>query len=118
MDLIYKSGLIILIVSLISAGQLLFKLASLLIVENNPVFGFKVLGVIFLSFLISGIGSLVYISLLRTIPLSIAYPFMALSYIAVPIMSYVFYNDSININYYVGITFVIVGLIVITHDFG
>jgi drug/metabolite transporter (DMT)-like permease len=106
--------MILLTVILVSVGQVMFKYVSLLITANNPVLGFKVLSYIVLAFFISGCGTLIYIALLRSMTLSKAYPFMAMSFVIVPVLSCFFYGDKLSISYFAGIALIVIGIAVVT----
>lgn len=100
-------------VCLISLGQILFKYVGMLsAAEANGlniraiVFGAVALG-------IYGLATLVWIYLLRSIPLSKAYPFMALSFVLVPLAAVVFYAEAVNAAYVAGLVLIISGIFVI-----
>jgi drug/metabolite transporter (DMT)-like permease len=57
---------------------------------------------------------LIWIYVLRTLPLSLAYPLTALSYVIVPILSFLFLHEKISWQTVLGCGVIIVG-IVITH---
>lgn len=57
-----------------------------------------------------------WIWLLRTAPLSRAYPYMALSFVLVPLMSAFFFRESLSAQYVIGIALVIAGIVVATLD--
>jgi drug/metabolite transporter (DMT)-like permease len=113
-EMLYRASLILLTASLVSVGQAMFKYVGLMLADGHPVVSFKVLGVAVLSFAISGCGSLVYIGLLRTMSLSAAYPFMALSFAMVPALSVLLYGDRLNGTYFIGLGFIIAGIVIIT----
>ena len=115
-DIMYRALLILLTVSMVSAGQVLFKYVSLMIAAGQPVMSVKVMAVIVSAFFISGCGSLVYIGLLRTMSLSAAYPFMALSFVMVPACGVILFGDNLRGPYYLGIALIILGIIVITRQ--
>ena len=55
----------------------------------------------------------IWIFVLRTLPLSIAYPLTALSYVIVPVLSYFFIHEKITLQTAIGGLFIILGIIVI-----
>lgn len=57
---------------------------------------------------------LIWIYVLRTLPLSAAYPLTALSYVIVPSLSYLFLNEKVSMQTVLGSAVVILG-VVITH---
>ena len=101
-------------VSLISLGQLLFKHVGLLsaaaptgLSVRTAVFGVLALG-------IYGLATLIWIYLLRSIPLSKAYPFMALSFVLVPLGAVLFFAEDLTSPYLSGLVLIIAGIFVIS----
>ena len=100
-------------VCLISLGQVLFKYVGMLsAAEPNGLnaramaFGAVALG-------IYGLATLIWIYLLRSIPLSKAYPFMALSFVLVPLAAMVVFSEAVNAAYVAGLLLIISGIFVI-----
>lgn len=106
--------LILLAVGLVSGGQILFKYVSLIISSGIPVFTNKVYFFTALAFLVSGSSSIIWIYLLRNIELSKAYPFMAMSFVLVPVLGKLFYGDHLSLLYFLGTALILMGIIVIT----
>lgn len=110
-------SLTLICVFMIATGQILFKLAAVkiphdLILRNWLSFMFSP---IFLSSLaLYGIATILWIYTLKKVPLSIAYPFMALAFIIVPMLSYFILNEKISTNSIIGTVFIIIGLIITT----
>ncbi len=99
---------------LISGGQVMFKvvsgrlgapgLGSLIKLFLDPM--------MILALAVYGIGTIIWIYLLRTVPLSIAYPFMGLPFCLVPILSGLILNEPLSIRTGIGTAMIIGGLIV------
>lgn len=100
-----------------ACGQILFKLGAKewsgdSLVQwvwsfiTNP---FLVIAVFLYAFTI-----IIWIYVLRILPLSIAYPITALSYVIVPVISYFFLHEKITLHTFVGSLLIIAG-VVITH---
>ena len=68
------------------------------------VFGF--------AMFIYGVATLLWISLLRYVPLNKAYVFMALSFVLVPIASYFVFREHITVGYWIGVALIVSGVIV------
>jgi len=107
--------LIIVCVTGISAGQILFKLASesiptrLVFTEWLQFASNK----FFLSALvIYGAATILWILALKRIDLFIAYPFMALAFIIVPCAGYLFLNEPVTYKTFIGAVLIIAGLII------
>lgn len=100
---------------LISAGQVLFKLTSRR-AGSADVSG--LLGVLFDPYLIAalaiyGFGTLVWVYVLKFVPLVTAYPFMALTFCLVPLLAFGLLGESLSLRYGVGVGLIIAGLLVI-----
>ena len=100
-----------------AGGQILFKLGAakwngetfiqwLWSFVTNPFLVFAVI--------LYGITTIVWIYVLRLLPLSIAYPLTALAYVIVPVISYFFLHEKINIHTLLG-SFLIIQGVIITH---
>ena len=100
----------------ISSGQLLFKKVSSLMNESNSLFAFNLIGYFILAITIYGVATLFWIYMLKSIPLSKAYGFMSLSFVFVAIGSFIFYNETINFRYIVGLCSIIAGIFFIARD--
>jgi drug/metabolite transporter (DMT)-like permease len=103
--LIYPLGL--------ALGQALFKLASANMTQaGRPSFLLLLSSVPFyLALILYGALTVLWVWLLSGVPLSRAYPFVALSFIFTPIFAVVAFNESVTPNYIVGLCLIIGGLI-------
>ena len=97
---------------LLSCGQFLFKFSALKIETTNLQVFFQtalnqytIIG--FLAFCLSAV---MWLYILKTTPLSTAYPFMALGFLIVPIGSFFFFNESLSINYLIGVSLIVIGI--------
>jgi len=102
-------GLLILTPIMIAAGQVLFKRTS----ERRSDAGF--LSIAFDPFFIAalalyGTATLLWIYVLKAVPLSYAYSFMALTFVIVPLLSFIFLGESLSWRYGVGSALIITGL--------
>jgi len=99
---------------LIALGQLLFKQAGLRLSANGQQ---NVLQTMLDPFLIAalalyGIGTLLWVYVLSRLPLSQAYPFMAFTYILVPVASMLLFKETIPPAYWIGAALIIAGVVV------
>lgn len=110
-----KYVLILTVVTMISAGQILFKIIS----KNMPssfvvsewiafVFAPLTLSV----FALYGIATFLWIYVLKLYPLSTAYPMMALGFLIVPICAHFLFNENLSINLLIGSTLIVFGIII------
>jgi len=122
-----KTMLLILIAVLMGVlGQLLLKmgmtqigtlestggLAGLIQVGIRVFSNLKVLG----GFAAYGLSSLFWIVVLSKIDLSLAYPMLALNYVLVPLVAWLFLNEQVPPLRWLGIGVVIIGVVVISRS--
>ena len=108
---------------LMSLGQVLFKKTALTISHINEQK--QVLGLfegviaalmtpwLYFALIVYGTATIFWLYLLQRIPLSVAYPFGAIAMVLVPIFSVYLFGDKLNINYWFGMTFIIIGISII-----
>jgi len=99
----------------ISGGQILFKVASERMVEANMA-GFARLlmdPLFILAVTIYAAATFLWVYVLRSVPLSVAYTFMSLTFIAVPTFAAVFLGEILTIRNVIGAAFIISGLLVV-----
>jgi len=77
----------------ITCGQILMKIASTAWNEAGTLLSMSVLFWMVCAFSLYIVASLGWLSMLRLMPLSAAYPFLALSYLLVPIGGYLLFNE-------------------------
>lgn len=114
--LLYRALMILTTVAFVSIGQALFKFVSLSMTAGSPLLSWRVAGVALSAFFISGCGSLIYMVLLKSMSLSAAYPFMALSFITVPLLGWWFYGDTVNTPYFLGMALIVAGIVIVTRS--
>lgn len=96
-----------------SLSQLLFKRAGVEWQLANTLLSSRTLLFTWAAFVVSGAAMLLWISLLRHVPLSRAHAFMALSFFIVPVSSYLVFQEALSIGYVAGLILVLSGLGVI-----
>lgn len=99
-------------VAMICAGQLIFKWIGLQLHAGAPFTQPNIFLAGFGSMLLYGLATLLWIFVLRTTPLSAAYPFMALSFVLVPIGSKIFFSERISPSYAIGLALIVIGVVV------
>jgi len=104
---------IFLSVVFVSVGQILFKYVASIINNGFDIYSPNVLIAGIVAFITSGIGTLIWIYVIRDIELNHAYPFMALSFVFVPILSFLFFNETLSREYFFGILLIMLGIIFI-----
>ncbi len=101
---------------LISAGQILFKLTSsragaadaagLLKTVRDPY--------LIAALAIYAIGTVMWIYVLKSVPLTVAYPFMALTFCVVPALAWLFLGETLTLRYALGAGLIIAGVLVVS----
>jgi undecaprenyl phosphate-alpha-L-ara4N flippase subunit ArnE len=94
-------------------GQVLFKMTSatagdlsprgLLALATNPV--------LILALLLYGFGTIVWIYVLKSVPLTVAYSFMGLTFCFVPLLAQAFFGEPLTIRYALGTLLIFAGLL-------
>ncbi len=110
--------LVVIFSLLMAVGQLIFKFVSVeftapvsvqqaaLRLAFNPWF--------WTAAVLYGLLMVYWIWLLSRVPVSIAYPVSALSLVIVPIFSWLFYSESLSLQYWLGLAFLLTGIFIIT----
>ena len=97
----------------ISSGQILFRKTGLQI-EALGMFHPQTIAIALVAFAVYGVASLGWIFVLRKVPLSLAYPFVALSFVLVPLFSRYIFGEPLTMAYFAGAAFIVVGIGVIS----
>jgi drug/metabolite transporter (DMT)-like permease len=106
----------ILCVLMVSAGQVLFKVLGLRLHSTASLLEPRTLGIAALAFFIYIAASLLWVWLLRTVPLSRAYPFTAGTLVLVPLLSVWLLRETVSLTYIGGAGLVIAGVALIAMD--
>jgi len=100
-----------------AAGQVLFKTAALQMPETgtlaNRVFALALNPSFLLAILLYGVLSALWVWILTTVPLSRAYPFVALAFVLTLSAGVLFFGEALNIRLLLGSALVLAGLMVI-----
>lgn len=102
--------LVLLSVGMVCAGQLMFKLVGFRLGQGMLVWDPRVLGIALVSFALYGLATLLWIYILRSTPITKAYPYMALSFVIVPIGGVWLFSESIKPLYIAGIALIVAGI--------
>lgn len=108
---------------LMSLGQILFKQTAISI--SNSIKPEEALGLfeglmkaltipwLYCALLTYGFATIFWLYILQRIPLPLAYPFSALAMIIVPVAAAFIFGDKLNWNYWIGVSLIFSGIIVI-----
>lgn len=97
----------------IAFGQILFKLSAISLKHSGSFFTLKTAALLLAAMCLYGITSFVWVWGLQKVELSRIYPLMALSFILVPLGSYLFLGEQLQSQYILGVAIIIVGIIVV-----
>jgi undecaprenyl phosphate-alpha-L-ara4N flippase subunit ArnE len=98
----------------IAVGQVLFKISSSRLSGDvsQQFFGLILDPIFVAAIFIYSAATLLWIYVLKAVPLTQAYSFMAMTFVAVPILAYFFLGEQINIRYVIGSVLIISGLLI------
>lgn len=103
----------------LGGGQLLFKLAAGRLVLGQ---GAAALAASFASLpmiaalILYGLATVLWVYLLHGLPLSRAYPFIALAFAFVPLLSWLAFRDALDLRYGLGLALMLAGLYLVASD--
>jgi len=101
--------MLIICVLAISVGQVLFKVSAGSNAEG--AFLMKMMQPsLLLALLIYGGATVFWVWLLQTIPLNVAYPYMALAFLFVPLMSLFFLGEKVDMSTWLGSVLIVIGV--------
>lgn len=100
---------------MISVGQVLFKLTSARAgaADAAGVIATLLDPYLLAAFAIYGLGTIVWVYVLKSVPLTVAYPFMAMTFCAVPLLAWGFLGEPLSLKYMLGTVLIVGGLVVI-----
>jgi drug/metabolite transporter (DMT)-like permease len=113
---LFQYGQLIVVVAMLTVGQLLFRKAAVAAPPLTTLKGFFALGtspLFFLALVIYGLTTLLWATVLQQIPLSRAYAFTALSFVFVPAAAVLVYGEKMTLQLAIGFCMVIAGLFLI-----
>ena len=106
-------GLLVATPLVIGFGQILFKMAGDRFAATGKPFMWIAVEPLFVAACaLYGVATFMWVYVLKSVPLSFAYSFMALSYVLVPVLAWWLLGESVGLRYAVGTSLIIVGLLV------
>ena len=95
----------------LSVGQILFKIAAVAMTGSAPLWLLALRnGYLWSALLVYGAATVLWIALLRQAPLRLAYPFIGLAFLIVPILAHNFLNEPLRWQSIVGAGFILFGI--------
>jgi undecaprenyl phosphate-alpha-L-ara4N flippase subunit ArnE len=102
--------------AMIAGGQTLFKVAALRLNKDaEPISNLLTLSTVpsfWLALVLYGCGTLMWIHILQTVPLSRAYPFAALGFVIVPVLAVLLFSEKLSLTYALGAALIVAGILV------
>lgn len=98
----------------ITAGQVLFKISAKSLSASGSLFSFEPLVALAAAIFLYGLTSLSWVWVLQHVELGRIYPLMALAFVLVPIASYFLFGERFNIQYGLGVTLIVIGILIAT----
>lgn len=96
-----------------ATGQVFFKLAAMRAPALNNLQGILSLVTnywLWGAMALYAISTLIWISVLQSVPLSIAYPFLAFGFVVIPLVSYILFKEPLTWQYGLGIVLIMIAL--------
>jgi len=108
---ISQLAFIILTVLVLSMGQILMKLAAGSVVWTPASFLSSLISIeVFVALFVYGVATLMWLFALKSTPLRVAYPFMALAFTIVPILGHYLLGERVGWNTFMGATLIAAGV--------
>jgi drug/metabolite transporter (DMT)-like permease len=102
----------------LSAGQVLFKYSAAALQGRPLADGFIELAqtpAFYAGVTLYGSATLLWVWILSRVPLSQAYPWVAVAMAAVPILAVVLFDERFKTSYWLGVAFVVLGVFLTQH---
>ena len=96
----------------LAIGQILFKIGAASLAQTGSFFALPTFIRLSAALTLYGIMSIAWIWVLQKIELGKIYPLMALAFVLVPIGSHFIFGERFHIQYFVGVTFIVLGIII------
>jgi undecaprenyl phosphate-alpha-L-ara4N flippase subunit ArnE len=100
---------------LIASGQVLFKLTSATTggLDARGLAGLIFNPIFLAALVLYGIGTVIWIFVLKQVPLTIAYSFMGLTFCFVPLLALYFLGEPLTLRYLFGVALIVGGMVAI-----
>ena len=98
----------------LAAGQILFKITALGLKTTGSPWHASVMEPLVLALILYGTVTAIWVWVLQNVALSRAYPFMALSFVIVPLASWLVFGEQLDLRYLIGTTLIFFGVILCT----
>jgi len=96
----------------IAAGQILFKFSAMEFHRSANLFNPGALIYFVTALILYGVTTIGWVWLLQKIDLGKIYPFMALSFVVVPLASHLILGERFQVQYFIGVAIIITGIVI------
>lgn len=103
-------AMILVTLTMLACGQVLFKLASATVVFSRPETLMS--WTLFFALAIYGLATVLWLAVLTRVPLSQAFPFYGLSFLLVPVFAWFFLGESIPARVWAGGGVIAIGILI------
>ena len=114
---LWQVGLLLATALSLGAGQVLFKLAATSLQPGGGLLDIAASAVnpyMGVALVVYGLATGLWVYVLRDLPLSVAYPFVALSFAVVPVLGWLLLGETLSARYFVGLCLIVAGIGVMT----
>lgn len=94
-------------------GQILFKMCAMAARDAGSPLEVRAVSLLVVALVLYGVTTLVWIWVLQRIDLGKIYPFMALAFVLVPIGSHLVFGERFSTQYFFGVAFIVIGIVII-----
>lgn len=91
----------------------MFKVSAIALSESGTFFSIKTAATLLAAMCLYGITSVAWVWVLQKTELGRVYPLMALAFVLVPLGSHVVFGERFHTQYFIGVAFIVVGIIVV-----
>lgn len=100
-----------------TVAQILFKYSALYLSDQTGVVNSWLLNPwLWWAFFSTIVGMVFWLLALRDLPLSRAYPWTAVIYVLTPLVSMHYFDDHLNLNFFIGMFLIVLGVIITTSN--
>lgn len=96
----------------VAAGQVLFKISSMVLAETGTFMSVKTLLAFTPPMFLYGLTSIAWVWVLQHADLGRVYPLMALAFVLVPLGSHLAFGERFQVQYFVGVALIMAGIII------
>jgi len=96
----------------LAVGQILFKSAAMQWHKYSTLIAAQAIIRLVPALIIYALATIAWIWVLQKVSLNVAYPYMALAFVIVPLGSYIFLGETAGLGYWIGSFLIVAGVIV------